>query len=41
VAVSLFQRNLIALQSRMYINWRRVRTGAVARVTGVAYHTLS
>jgi HK97 family phage major capsid protein len=41
VSVSLFQRNLIALQSRMYINWRRVRTGAVARVTNVDYHALS
>lgn len=37
VMVSMWQRNLIALRAERFINWAKARTGAVQRITAVAY----
>jgi HK97 family phage major capsid protein len=37
VLVSLWQNNLVGLRAERFINWGKARTGAVDRITSVAY----
>jgi HK97 family phage major capsid protein/HK97 family phage prohead protease len=37
VLISLWQNNLVGLRAERFINWAKARTGAVDRITSVAY----